>query len=261
MVSIRNIGRFYKTDQAGNLINECAIENVKPPFLNEVYKLQDICQNLIHSADLHSLYLRGSVPRGLAAPEFSDIDAFAILNNDHAICSDYQAKVRLASFAIRRKVDFLAFTLADLSALAEWELAFVMKIHSLCLIGSDLIPTIVDYSPSKRIIAGYADIGMDIDHARSALLHKPNTSSHVCKWIGRRIVRAGLAICIERDHRYSPDLWPCYCVFRDWYPHLAQNMLTAFEMAVCDTIDTQVALHILNGFGRWISQEAQQKCS
>lgn len=260
MINIKNIGRFYKTDQFGNLINECDIENVKPPFLNEIHTLQDICQDVLHSAGFHSLYLRGSVPRGLAMPEYSDIDAFAILDNDHVICSDYQARVRLASLAIGRKVDFLAFTLTDLNSLAEWELAFVMKIHSLCIMGSDLIPTIGDYSPSKKIIAGYADIATDIDHARSVFLQKPDNAKHVCKWIGRRIVRAGLAICIDRDHRYSPDLWPCYCVFRDWYPDRAQDMLTALEMAVCDNPDVQVCLHILDGLGRWISQEAHQKC-
>jgi hypothetical protein len=126
--------------------------------------------------------------------------------------------------------------------------------------GSDLIPTIVNYSPGKKIIAGYADIAMDIDHARNVILLKPDNAKHVCRWIGRRIVRAGLAICIDRDHRYSPDLWLCYCVFRDWYPVRAQDMLTALEMAVCDNPDVQVGLHILDGLGRWISQEAHQKC-
>ncbi len=260
MIEIKNIGRFYKTDKFGNLINECAIENVKSPFLDEIHTLQDICQDVLPLAGFHSLYLRGSVPRGLAVPEYSDIDAFAIIDNNNAICSEYQAKVRLASLVIERKVDFLAFTLTDLNTLAEWELAFVMKINSLCIMGSDLIPTIVDYSPCKKIIAGYANMAMDIDHARSAILQKPDNAKHVCKWIGRRIVRAGLAICIDRDQRYSPDLWPCYCVFRDWYPDRAQDMLTALEMAVGDNPDVQIGLQLLDGLGRWISQEAHQKC-
>jgi hypothetical protein len=253
---VRAIGRFYETDFAGSLINECAASNVHPEFCSDIDCLQSLCKEAAPPVNLHSLYLRGSVPRGLASTEHSDIDSFAILEADRDVCADYQSKVRLGCLSIKRKVDFCAFSLDEVDTLPDWELAFVIKIHSLCIFGRTLIPSLRDYKPSKSIVAGYVNIADVVRHARDAVLNKPESAAHVCKWIAKRYLRTGLALCIERDQRYSPDLWPCYCVFRDWYPEHSQDMLTALEVAVSDAPDLQAGVRLLDGFGQWISQEA-----
>lgn len=261
MSTVRAIGRFYQTDVSGNLINECAISNVHSEFIGDIDRLTTICKEVAPPAKLHSLYLRGSVPRGLASPEHSDIDSFAILEADRDICAEFQAKVRLGCLSIKRKVDFCAFTLENVKTLPEWELAFVIKVHGLCVYGRDLIPSLHDYRPSKTIVAGCANIADAVNHAKQSLLRMPDSASHVYKWIAKRYVRTGLALCIERDQRYSPDLWPCYCVFRDWYPDHSQDMLTALEVAVNDTLDPTAGGRLLDGFAQWIAQEARLRLS
>lgn len=256
MSIVRAIGRFYQTDFSGNLINECAIGNVHPEFNSDIEQLTAICKEIAPPVNLHSLYLRGSVPRGLASPEHSDIDSFAILEADRDKCAVFQAKVRLGCLSIKRKVDFCAFTLEDVETLPDWELAFVIKVHGLCIYGRDLIPLLHHYRPSKSIVAGYANIADAVSHARYSVLHMPESASHFYKWIAKRYIRTGLALCIERDQRYSPDLWPCYCVFRDWYPDHAQDMHTALELAVNDSLDLTAGWSLLDGFGQWIVQEA-----
>lgn len=257
MSVVRSIGRFYRTDLDGNLINECDLASVKSPFLSDVERLKALCLRVIDPIHFHSFYLRGSVPRGLASPEYSDIDSFVILNCDSSTCGYYQAIVRKACGSIGRKIDFLAFTLCDVSALPEWELAFVMKVHSLCVYGSDLIPSITDYPPSQKIVAGCANIAEEVERARNIMVKQPESAAWACRWIGRRLVRAGLAICIDRDKRYSPDLWPCYCVFRDWYSNRSKDMLHALELSVCEIPNVSLGLNLINEFGRWISDEAR----
>ncbi len=255
-MAIKPIGRFYQTDKAGNLVNECHVDNITTAFRHDVEYLQALCEGIIPRSCFHSLYLRGSVPRGLAS-DASDIDLFAILDCDREMCDMYQSKVRNSFLAIKRKIDFGVYTLAEVTSLPEWELAFVIKINSLCLSGRDLIPSLPHYQPTVKIVAGYANLSQDIRLARSIMCEDLESATRFCRWICKSIVRTGLAICIQYDSRYSPDLWFCYTVFCEWFPTHSTSMLIALELAVDDAPDIQRAVVLLDGFGSWIGNEAK----
>jgi len=261
VTTIQPIGRFYQTDQDRNLINECHVNNIPPFFRLDVDRVQKLCQQIIPENYFHSLYLRGSVPRGLASSNFSDIDVFAILDCDRDICFQYESQVRVGCLSIKRKVDFSVYTLAEVKLLPEWELAFVIKVNSLCLSGLNLIPLLPTYQPTKTVVAGYASVAERIERTKNAILQQPESAGQFCKWVAKYIVRTGLAICIERDSRYSPDLWPCYCVFSDWFPSHSHDMRSVLKLAIDDNPDVQVGLHLLDGFGQWIAHEASVRLS
>lgn len=81
MAEILPLGRFYQTDEQGCLINESRISNVREPWLAAVDDAADRCIRHF-SGRLQSLYLRGSVPRGLAVEGVSDIDFVVLLHDD-----------------------------------------------------------------------------------------------------------------------------------------------------------------------------------
>lgn len=70
-------GRFWKLDCEGFILNDSseeAIQDVFKPLLKEVV---DVLLAL-KSLRIHSIYLTGSVSRGLAEPGKSDFDIFAV---------------------------------------------------------------------------------------------------------------------------------------------------------------------------------------
>ncbi len=68
---IQKIGHLMRMDSEGYLINECNWEAIQLPWLTLVEALGNICIEELGDR-LHSLYLRGSVPRGQAILNIHD---------------------------------------------------------------------------------------------------------------------------------------------------------------------------------------------
>ncbi|GIP63167.1 hypothetical protein J32TS6_17220 [Virgibacillus pantothenticus] len=81
MQKVKNIGRFCTTDHEGYLLNESSLTKVQPAFLKIIEKVTAYYKfNL--GENLHSVYIRGSVPRGLAIYGVSYLDTIAITTKD-----------------------------------------------------------------------------------------------------------------------------------------------------------------------------------
>lgn len=61
MTDIKNIGRFCLTNDNGYIINDSNLEKVKPEFYKVIEEVVENYQKHLGS-DLHSVYVRGSVP-------------------------------------------------------------------------------------------------------------------------------------------------------------------------------------------------------
>ena len=78
MNEVTKNGTFLDVDEHGNLISDAAFDKIVSPWREAVdYARQLEIQRL--GDRLHSLYLRGSVPRGAALLDRSDLDLFAVL--------------------------------------------------------------------------------------------------------------------------------------------------------------------------------------
>jgi hypothetical protein len=71
-------GRFWKFDHAGNLLNDSSREKVDKRYEPALQAVVDTYRSIVGSA-LESVYLTGSVSRGLQRREKSDIDFLAVL--------------------------------------------------------------------------------------------------------------------------------------------------------------------------------------
>lgn len=69
---------FWSIDECGYLVNDAKLHKIQPEF----EQLIDLTRKTFVESlggSMHSCYLTGSVPRGLAVNGLSDLDAFAIL--------------------------------------------------------------------------------------------------------------------------------------------------------------------------------------
>ena len=67
MSEIKRLGGFWEISKEGHIINPGHIEHIAEPWLGLVESLRQAC--LSNCGDqLHSIYIRGSVTRGLAVP-------------------------------------------------------------------------------------------------------------------------------------------------------------------------------------------------
>ncbi|MDY7224164.1 hypothetical protein [Halalkalibacterium halodurans] len=77
MTIIKNIGRYCPTDKQGFILNDASVAKIQPEHMTLI---EDVVEDYrLHMGDhIHSLYIRGSIPRGLGIYGVSDLDTLAV---------------------------------------------------------------------------------------------------------------------------------------------------------------------------------------
>ncbi len=81
MTNIKNIGRFCMNDSKGYILNDARPEKVDFIYNDLIKTVVETYKYQLQS-DLHSVYIRGSIPRGLGIPGVSDLDTLCVTNKE-----------------------------------------------------------------------------------------------------------------------------------------------------------------------------------
>lgn len=233
-------GKIQPIDANGYIVNNCSLDLLQAeyqPVLKDILTLYEQ-----HFSDvLHSVYLRGSVAKGIAMPFVSDIDTIAI---SKVKLSQAQLAERLTPAAfLDQKYDFVNGIEAHFESLSDVQnsdrLQFLLKTQCICIYGTDLNPALPSFKPDKNGIAHAPYLESDIERAKNWLKDETDEAEikDICSWIMKRIVRIGFEIVMERENCFTRDLYPCYELFSKHYPAKQAQMFRILELAVFPTID------------------------
>lgn len=256
---VRPVGSVLETDGDGYLVNPCAPEQIRPPWDGLVDEARETATTQL-GPRLHSLYLRGSVPRGEAIEGLSDLDLVAVVDGGagetdttwleafeqdalsrHPFCTGIELLVVGRDEVLRDE--------------GRSAIGFVLATGTLCIEGEDLTPSLPRFRPGDPEAAVHAlQLGADIERfLEEGPLESPEERRASCAWICKRIVRAGFELVMEAEGTYTRDLWPCYEAFRRHHPEWSGEMRRVLEIAV-DPLDApdEVA-ELCRGLGAWVA--------
>ncbi|MEX0270972.1 hypothetical protein AB3R30_17675 [Leptolyngbyaceae cyanobacterium UHCC 1019] len=262
MNPIRKLGRWMATDAEGYLINECSWEKIQPPWLNLVCDLRDGCVNQLGDR-LHSLYLRGSVPRGLAIPAVSDLDSVALLlgefEPDHleALLKPLRTAL-MQRYPFCLKVETALVSAVEIQApTSQWQAT--LQTQGLCIYGEDVRSHLPRFKPGAALINHAFDLADDLADTqtflRQASADYPHDNAHIkaqCGWIARRMVRTGFELVMATEGTFTRDLYPCYECFARYFPAQEPLMRKALELAIQPSDNREGLLMFLSHFGAWL---------
>lgn len=260
---IRPIGRTQPVDAAGCIVNPCAAHLVTAPWRAVADDVLAACREALGPA-LHSLYLRGSVPRGLAIAGVSDLDAIGVVRGSVAGHVPWtrrlDARVR-ERHPCCRGVELRLWPLQGLTTLAPGHPArFLLKTQALCLWGPDVA---AGWSPVPLEAAHIvlADLPQALARMRAALAPGPGTDAGLmrqrCRWLAKKVVRAGFELVALREQAYTRDLHPCWLAFARHHPAQAEAMREVLALAVEPTAETsRIAAAI--ALGDWVLAQARR---
>ena len=81
MIKIQKHGAVLSTDKDGYLIPDASLDKIVPPWNEAVNFIKEAY--IKHLGErLHSVYIRGSIARGLAVEGISGLDSFALLRGN-----------------------------------------------------------------------------------------------------------------------------------------------------------------------------------
>jgi uncharacterized protein len=257
------IGRFWRLDADGFIQNDAAPEKILPPYNELVAEVRDAyLEHLGQGA--HSIYVRGTVARGVAVEGVSDLDSFALVS-----CApeslDLSWTVGVAERLRSRHpyvsgVDLACVDRDKIGSTERFsELDLLMVTQTACVWGEDVIPYLPRYKPGIFVAnSDVSQIKPDIEAAIVGLDVASGAPSvrYWCRRIFKNIIRAGFSLTILRERSYTRDLYPCYRAFVKWYPGQERGMRRAVKYALDPSPSAEVVRALLRDFGGWMIEAA-----
>ncbi|AKG05252.1 hypothetical protein AAV35_010965 [Salimicrobium jeotgali] len=264
MNEIKKIGTLCPLDTQGYIINQAAPAYIDNKFLEVIELINKSCLSAL-PGEIHSIYLRGSVPRGAEVEGVSDVDLIVVTYfNPENLDLDWTEET---TRYINEKYSFINGVELGFSPLGEVReheycsmIPFILKTYGVCVYGENLISELPDYKPDSSLANEHLfRLSTLIDRAKHELEGNEDTEDieDCCSWIMRIIVRAGGALVIIQEEAYTRDLYPAYELFSKHYPEKEKEMRTALWYAINPSSDSGEIKKFLDCFGNWIEEETE----
>ncbi|MGP4077092.1 nucleotidyltransferase domain-containing protein [Halobacillus sp. K22] len=265
MTEIRNIGFTSRTNLQGMLINEARMDKINPSYIPALEEIVESLQSSF-SKDIHSIYLRGSLPRGLAMEGISDIDLLVITQD----AEDKEVHDQMKQIARETEVRYSFINGAEMGVIPLQEvypirrfsiLPFMIKTYSVCLYGENIQPMLPEFKPDEKLANEHVfPLKSQIAQAQEDLTGNDDQEDikDCCVWIMKIIIRCGFAFVMTKERTYTRDLYPAYHLFAKYYPSQEPWMRQALEYAIAPSTDTEKLQSFLNNFGSWMLHEAEE---
>ena len=268
-----NTGRIWQIDERGFLISDATLEHLNPPFKAVVDDVVEAYLKHIKQ-DLHSIYITGSVPRGLAIAGQSDLNAIAVLEyytDPELVMQDW---ISAAETDIRTKHDCVSDVQMELYP-HGWLLhdesefsisAFILKTHAVCVWGIDMLPDLTSYrflNRETRVAIANDDIinlEPDIDEAIDTI-EADDSSANVrywCKQICKNMIHAAFGLVMVDEVVHTRDIDVSVSYFLKHYSDQEREIRQAVDFIVSPTDSASEILDFLDTFGAWLIDECDR---
>lgn len=231
MISPTKIGRYLKTDENGFILPDVNLAAIDSQWMSLVTFVKN---QILQAGEVSSIYIRGSVPRGLAQSGYSDADFLCIsevnLDNLEKDIND-QCKTL---FPFVRGIELGSINQNQLKHVKPNRtrpyLEMLLKTQSLFLHGIDVCKDILPFRPDIEMVSHVFNLMKEFENIA---LH----SEEDRKWMSRRIVRSGLEITLDRSQNFTRDLYFCFEQFANYYPKKKDIMYAALENCLNGHVD------------------------
>jgi len=261
---ILEIGSVLTTDENGFIINSSSLDKIKSPWREAVEEIKQAYLDNTKDS-LKSIYVRGSVAKGEAIEGISDIDTLAVITKD--IDKSWIKPIRKTldtkfTFSTGVEFSFLQYDeLLNSDNLANYK--FLIKTQSVCIYGDDISDEIENFKsdidtaniliPKNLKIVFENTIKGIVDNSDKEDIRE------WCRWVMKRILRAGFVLVMDQEKVFTRDLYPSYKIFSKYYPEKEYEMRTVLELAINPVDDVEFIINFINTFGLWLEAEIEIK--
>lgn len=239
-MELKRIGSYIETDEQGFLQSQADAQNINVAWLPAVEAVKWVYLGSWRD-DIHSIYIRGSLAKGLAIEDTSDIDSFAVLEpgcRSPVVPEAFDAYATTVEQQVQQEWPFVAGVELGVVPFEEAQdrgniYAFIIKVEAACIFGEDLAQSIAPFKlgPEVAFQTRYFRKHRDI-----FLSEYPKEPEHgkpeLLNWMMRRFLRLGMELVMVEEGRYTRDLYLCYESFAQHYPEKTPEMYRALELAI-----------------------------
>jgi uncharacterized protein len=227
VIEPRRIGRFLAVDEFGYVEPDVASEHIGAAWLPLVAFVRDV---LMRRPGVRSVYLRGSIARGLAIENVSDADFMYFSETSYDAADIELEKAVAAKFPVAKDLELSRLDRATFDKIDPWRerpyFHMLLKTQCLFLAGDDIASDIAPFRIGPEMVCHVFSLPGDFARLPRLLQEGRNggVEQAMWQWFSRRIVRSGFEITMDRSDRFTRDLYLCYEQFAAFYPERAEPM-------------------------------------
>ncbi len=227
MIQPQRIGRYLGVDKFGYVKPDVALDQIGAVWKPLVAFVSDA---LMRRPGVGSVYLRGSIPRGLAIENVSDADFIYFSETNFDPADIELADAAAARFPFARGVELFRLDRAAFDEIRPRQkrpyFHMLLKTQCLFLAGEDIARDIAPFRIGPDMVSHVFSLQSDFARLPRLLQagHYGGVEQSMHRWFSRRIVRSGFEITTDRCHRFTRDLYLCYEQFAGFYSERSEQM-------------------------------------
>jgi hypothetical protein len=137
------------------------------------------------------------------------------------------------------------------------QIAMLIATQSVCLWGEDIRKALGKYKPGKAVMLEYRWVAQDVNEWIAKIKEGKAWKIGDFRSFMKTIIRAGFELVMERDGRYTRDLYPAYQAFSTFYPKREPDMRQALLWYLNPSPGEKELYAFLQNFGRWLGDQFQ----
>lgn len=227
MIQPQPIGGFLKCDDSGFIIPDVSLSKISNSWKEPVEFIATELKKLPH---VQSLYLRGSVPRGLAINEISDLDFLVFVSEKMKIDETALESELVSKFQFVKGLELTSLDKNDFLKISKPQqrpyFQMLVKTQGLFIFGEDYCSQISPFKPGIEMVSHCFSIDKEFQKLPQWLIEdrKKGLEKNTVKWFSRRVVRSGFEITMAHESNYTRDLYFCFEQFSIYYPQYRSMM-------------------------------------
>jgi hypothetical protein len=227
MIEPRRIGRFLAVDQFGHVQPDVAADRIGDPWRPLV---EFVVRSLMQRESVRSVYIRGSIPRGLAIANISDADFIYFSEVSFDAEDDALQKRVAADFPFVNGLELSRLDRAAFDRIHRRQrrpyFHMLLKTQCLFLAGNDIALDIEPFKIGLDMVSHVFSLAGEFSRLPTWLAESRQTGEEqaVRQWFSRRAVRAGFEVTMDRTNHFTRDLFLCYEDFAKCYPDRSESM-------------------------------------
>lgn len=253
-IEIKPIGSYFDIDSDGYLINPASLEKIQEEYKPLIKEIIDIYKE-IYGEHLKQVYLRGSVAKGEAIKGVSDIDTFAYVDLSPKYLKKNNTNRGMRKH-LEEKYDFIEDIEMSAFSLSDIPNDYIILNQSVCVHGDPLkVPKL---RPGKELAIHVSEFHNLFLWFEKFLVKENEAEEEIkksCSWLMKRLLRVGFEITMEREKKYTRDLYLCYETFAKYYPEKETEMREVLTLALNPITDKDEIKRVIDGLGQWLLLE------
>lgn len=253
-IDIKPLGSYFKLDEEGYLINPASLEKIQNKWKPLVKDIVDIYREK-YEENLKQVYVRGSVAKGEAVEGVSDIDTFAYVDFPLEYLNENKIDQEMIK-ALEKKYNFVEDVEIQVYPLSNIPNNHIILNQSVCVYGDSI--KIPKQKPGKEMSIHASGFHNRFVWFDKFLLEKDEADEEIkkdCVWLMKGLLRTGFEITMEREKKYTRDLYLCYETFSKYYPEKEPEMKEVLKLALNPTADKLKIKKVMDNLGQWLLSE------